>query len=352
MRMGDVTLFEMPPPDMPRRCTRARRCDHLRRAVHGPIGDGRLRPGPVHDQGRLARVHLVRTGRQRAGDPRTAAARFSTSWTGSPRAANGSIGHGPPDAGGGVRRPALLPTGPELLRFVLSKPPDRVKYTHLRVLRKDFEEIEYLGMEAGILKGTAHFDDYADASFVRTRRSSNPTTGIATPCAAIQTRPGVVAPPAELVFPCRWRPSFSGWDLPVRCRQYFSRAHGGRSGIAELVRKGLLFKYIVASLFRVTWGFFGGPRRRAVGSVPGLVPAGLQAFNPMIQILRPISPIAWIPVAILWFGVSDAAPIFLIFSPASSRSRCPQWRRYRTCSRSTCGRRRNFGLGRISCSEE
>ena len=38
-----------------------------------------------------------------------------------------------------------------------------------------------------------------------------------------------------------------------------------------------------------------------------------QAFNPLIQILRPISPIAWIPVAILWFGVSDAAPIFLIF---------------------------------------
>jgi len=30
-------------------------------------------------------------------------------------------------------------------------------------------------------------------------------------------------------------------------------------------------------------------------------------------VLRPISPIAWIPVAILWFGVSDLAPIFLIF---------------------------------------
>ena len=37
------------------------------------------------------------------------------------------------------------------------------------------------------------------------------------------------------------------------------------------------------------------------------------AFNPLIQMFRPISPIAWIPVAILWFGVSDAAPIFLIF---------------------------------------
>jgi len=37
------------------------------------------------------------------------------------------------------------------------------------------------------------------------------------------------------------------------------------------------------------------------------------AFNPLIQILRPISPIAWIPIAILWFKVDDRAPIFLIF---------------------------------------
>jgi NitT/TauT family transport system permease protein len=29
--------------------------------------------------------------------------------------------------------------------------------------------------------------------------------------------------------------------------------------------------------------------------------------------LRPISPIAWIPIAILWFGVGDVSPIFLIF---------------------------------------
>jgi NitT/TauT family transport system substrate-binding protein len=55
---------------------------------------------------------------------------------------------------------------PKLLRFVLSKPPDRVKYTNLKVVRKDFEEIEALGKEAGVLKGTAHFEDYADPSFV------------------------------------------------------------------------------------------------------------------------------------------------------------------------------------------
>lgn len=56
---------------------------------------------------------------------------------------------------------------PKLLRFVLSKPPDRVKYTNLAVVRKDFEEIEVLGREAGILFGKARFEDYADPSFVR-----------------------------------------------------------------------------------------------------------------------------------------------------------------------------------------
>jgi NitT/TauT family transport system substrate-binding protein len=55
---------------------------------------------------------------------------------------------------------------PRLLEFVLSKPPDRVKYTNLNVRRPDFEEIERLGREAGILDGKARFEDYADPSFV------------------------------------------------------------------------------------------------------------------------------------------------------------------------------------------
>lgn len=85
-------------------------------------------------------------------------------------------------------------------------------------------------------------------------------------------------------------------------------------GLKELVEKGLLFKYIVASLFRVSWGFglalvVGVP----LGLILGWFGPAYQALNPMIQILRPISPIAWIPVAILWFGVKDSAPVFLIF---------------------------------------
>ena len=63
---------------------------------------------------------------------------------------------------------------PRLLAFVLSKPPDRVKYTNLIPLQKDFEEIQALGVESGILKGTSHFLDYVDPSFVKDEGSVKP----------------------------------------------------------------------------------------------------------------------------------------------------------------------------------
>ena len=84
--------------------------------------------------------------------------------------------------------------------------------------------------------------------------------------------------------------------------------------IVELIQRGLLLKYVVASLFRVSVGFvlavlIGVP----LGLLLGWFRPAFLAFNPLIQILRPISPIAWIPIAILWFKVDDRAPIFLIF---------------------------------------
>ena len=63
---------------------------------------------------------------------------------------------------------------PRLLTFVLSKPPDRVKYTNLLPLKKDFQEIEELGKESGILKGTAHFEDYVDNSFAEKTEQLKP----------------------------------------------------------------------------------------------------------------------------------------------------------------------------------
>ena len=84
--------------------------------------------------------------------------------------------------------------------------------------------------------------------------------------------------------------------------------------IVELAAKGLLFRYIVASLFRVTWGYLGALAIAVpLGMLLGLWRRGELAMNPMLQLLRPISPLAWIPIAILWFGVGDVSAMFLIF---------------------------------------
>jgi NitT/TauT family transport system permease protein len=86
------------------------------------------------------------------------------------------------------------------------------------------------------------------------------------------------------------------------------------AGTLELVEDGALWEHIGASLFRVGTGFltavaFAVP----LGLWMGWVPGAYTTLNPIFQILRPISPIAWIPLAILWFGVGDLSPIFLIF---------------------------------------
>ena len=54
---------------------------------------------------------------------------------------------------------------PRLLRFVLSKPPDRVTYKNLRLARKEFDYIAQLALEAGILTGPIGYEEYADPRF-------------------------------------------------------------------------------------------------------------------------------------------------------------------------------------------
>ena len=84
--------------------------------------------------------------------------------------------------------------------------------------------------------------------------------------------------------------------------------------IVELAEKGLLARYIVASLFRVTWGYLAALLIAVpLGVLLGLWRRGELALNPILQLFRPISPLAWIPIAILWFGVGDLSAMFLIF---------------------------------------
>ena len=85
-------------------------------------------------------------------------------------------------------------------------------------------------------------------------------------------------------------------------------------GIGELARKGVLLSYVRDSLLRVAVGYsFALVLGIPVGIALGWYTSAARAVNPVIQFLRPISPLAWIPVAIVLFGVTNSAAIFLIF---------------------------------------
>ncbi|MEO7988308.1 MAG: ABC transporter permease [Chryseolinea sp.] len=82
----------------------------------------------------------------------------------------------------------------------------------------------------------------------------------------------------------------------------------------EELLAGRLINDIIASLWRVAIGF-------VIAAVLG-IPIGLwfgqnlharQAFVPMLNFFRFLSPLAWIPFAILWFHIGDKPAIFLIF---------------------------------------
>ena len=102
-------------------------------------------------------------------------------------------------------------------------------------------------------------------------------------------------------------------DGTVRLIEVFPTPWSTLTGMIQPITDGTLLRFAVASIYRVAVGFslaalIGIP----VGLWAGWYLRGSQAINPLIQALRPISPIAWIPLAVLWFGVKDAAAIFLI----------------------------------------
>jgi NitT/TauT family transport system permease protein len=109
------------------------------------------------------------------------------------------------------------------------------------------------------------------------------------------------------------------WQLAVMLSrtQVFPLPGEVARAIGELARRGILWAYVGDSLRRVMAGYGAA----AVLGIALGVPLGRSAVldrlvNPLIQTLRPISPLAWMPLAVIWFGVTDLAPIFLIFLAA------------------------------------
>jgi ABC-type nitrate/sulfonate/bicarbonate transport system permease component len=89
------------------------------------------------------------------------------------------------------------------------------------------------------------------------------------------------------------------------------------SAAVDLLQRGVLFTHIFASLYRVLVAV-------AVASAIG-VPLGLAmgwssriraAVDPLLEFIRPIPPLAWIPLSILWFGIGDTQIVYIIFLAA------------------------------------
>ncbi len=78
--------------------------------------------------------------------------------------------------------------------------------------------------------------------------------------------------------------------------------------------KGLLLKNIFFTLFRVAMGLiFGAISGIALGLLAGINKKANQFMTPIVSIIYPIPSIGWIPVLMIWFGISNSVPIIAIF---------------------------------------
>lgn len=84
--------------------------------------------------------------------------------------------------------------------------------------------------------------------------------------------------------------------------------------LLETWQGGRLAEHVAVSLYR-----FGAAYLLAallalpLGLLLGWAGRLHRAFDPLIQLLRPISPVAWFPLAVLWFKIGDLPAIFIIF---------------------------------------
>lgn len=113
---------------------------------------------------------------------------------------------------------------------------------------------------------------------------------------------------SEVVLPAPSAVAVKWWHylLPTQAQEE------GQTYLAWLF-SGELLHDAYSSLYRVITGFLiGAGLALPMGLLMGANQSIYGLFNPLVQILRPIPPIAYIPLAILWFGLGNPPSFFLI----------------------------------------
>lgn len=89
------------------------------------------------------------------------------------------------------------------------------------------------------------------------------------------------------------------------------------NALTEMVSNGILFTHIGASMYRFAAGYVSSVIIAVLlGLVLGRMPKVFQYINPAVQLLRPISPMAWMPFIVLWLGIGNIPAIVIIFIAA------------------------------------
>ena len=84
--------------------------------------------------------------------------------------------------------------------------------------------------------------------------------------------------------------------------------------LIELASDGTLFRHIGTSLYRFAAGYCSAVVSAVLlGLVLGWFSKAFRFVDPIVQLLRPISPTAWMPFIVLWFGIGDVPAIVIIF---------------------------------------
>lgn len=87
--------------------------------------------------------------------------------------------------------------------------------------------------------------------------------------------------------------------------------------LVAIISDGSLFGHIQISLFRFFSGYLIAVAVAIVlGLILGRLPIIWSVLDPVVQVLRPVSPIAWSPFIVLWFGIGNMPAIVIIFIAA------------------------------------
>jgi nitrate/nitrite transport system permease protein len=104
------------------------------------------------------------------------------------------------------------------------------------------------------------------------------------------------------IMPTPWEAISENWDFILHP---FYRRGPGNLGIGWL---------LLASIRRVLIGFgLGALVAIPLGFLIGLYRPAMLALNPLIQIFKPVSPLAWLPIALAIFNLANPSAIFVIF---------------------------------------